>query len=129
MTRTNSVRLERVSVLKAMAHPSRLLMLESLTVGERCVCDLQRIVGADLSTVSKHLSLMRGAGLVTHRKQGLQVFYRLSVPCVMDFFDCVDAVRAGSDRQRGAEANNSSTSCCSPRVRRAPGRRAARRSA
>ncbi len=96
MTRTTRLRLERVSVLKAMAHPSRLLMLETLTGGERCVCDLQRIVDADLSTVSKHLSLMRAAGLVTCRKQGLQVFYRLSVPCVMEFLDCVDAVRAGA---------------------------------
>ena len=116
-------------MLKAMAHPSRLLMLESLTAGELCVCDLQRIVGADLSTVSKHLSLMRAAGLLTHRKQGLQVFYSLAVPCVMDFFDCVDAVRAGPDRQRGPVADTSAPGCCSPGIRRAPARRAARRSA
>lgn len=92
-TRTARQRLERVRVLKAMAHPSRLLMLETLADGERCVCDLQRLVGSDMSTVSKHLALMRGAGLVEDRRQGLQVFYRLRVPCVMRFFDCVDAVR------------------------------------
>jgi len=67
-------------------------MLETLSSGERCVCDLQRLVGSDLSTVSKHLALMRRAGLVEDRRQGLQVFYRLRVPCVR-FFDCVDAVR------------------------------------
>jgi ArsR family transcriptional regulator len=86
-------RLERSRVLKAMAHPSRLLVLEALSAGERCVCDLQRLVGADMSTVSKHLALMRRAGLVEDRREGLKVFYRLRVPCVMRFLDCVDAVR------------------------------------
>lgn len=86
-------RLERTRVLKAMAHPSRLLILETLVHGDQCVCELQRLVGSDISTVSKHLALMRRAGLVEDRRQGLQVFYRLRVPCVMKFFDCVDAVR------------------------------------
>ena len=86
-------RLERTRVLKAMAHPSRLLMLERLVEGECCVCDLQTLVGADMSTVSKHLALMRRAGLVEDRREGLKVFYRLRVPCVMGFLDCVDAVR------------------------------------
>jgi ArsR family transcriptional regulator len=76
-----------------MAHPSRLLVLETLAAGERCVCELQRIVGSDMSTVSKHLALMRRAGLVEDRREGLKVFYRLRVPCVMGFLDCVDAVR------------------------------------
>jgi ArsR family transcriptional regulator len=76
-----------------MAHPSRLLILETLADGERCVCDLQGLVGSDMSTVSKHLALMRQAGLVDDRRQGLQVFYRLRVPCLMRFFECVDAVR------------------------------------
>ncbi len=86
-------RLERTRVLKAMAHPSRLLVLERLVAGECCVCDLQRLVGSDMSTVSKHLALMRRAGLVEDRREGLKIFYRLRVPCVMRFLDCVDAVR------------------------------------
>ena len=91
--RSTRQRLERTRVLKAMAHPSRLLILETLAEGERCVWDLQRLVGSDISTVSKHLALMRQAGLVEDRRQGLQVFYRLRVPCLMRFFECVDAVR------------------------------------
>ncbi len=67
-------------------------MLEALIEGELCVCELQQLVGSDLSTVSKHLALMRRAGLVTDRRQGLQVYYRLRAPCVMEFLDCVDAV-------------------------------------
>ncbi len=82
----------RAQILKAMAHPSRLMMLEALKEGELCVCDLQKIVGSDISTVSKHLSVMRNAGIVEDRKAGLQVFYKLRVPCIMNFFDCVDMV-------------------------------------
>lgn len=95
VARTARRRLDRTRTLKAMAHPSRLLILETLADGERCVCDLQRLVGSDISTVSKHLALMRRAGLVADRRQGMQVFYRLRVPCVMRFFECVDAVRDG----------------------------------
>ena len=82
----------RAKVIKAMAHPSRLQMIDALSEGERCVCELQKLVGADISTVSKHLSLMKAAGLVLDRRQGLQVFYRLRVPCILRFFDCVEAV-------------------------------------
>jgi len=82
----------KAQIIKAMAHPSRLLMLDVLSQGERCVCELQRLVGSDISTVSKHLALMKRAGIVTDRRQGLQVFYRLRVPCILHLFDCVDAV-------------------------------------
>jgi ArsR family transcriptional regulator len=98
-------RLERTRMLKAMAHPSRLLMLEALAEGERCVCELQQLVGSDISTVSKHLALMRSAGLVVDRRQGLQVFYRLRVPCVMRVFDCVDAARNEAPLVRASVAS------------------------
>ncbi len=79
-------------IIKAMGHPSRLAMLHALADGEMCVCDLRELVGADMSTVSKHLSLMKRAGLVEDRKEGLRVHYRLRVPCILDFMNCVEAV-------------------------------------
>ncbi len=91
----------RAQIIKAMAHPSRLMIIDELSRGERCVCDLQRVVGADMSTVSKHLAVMRNAGIVEDRKAGLQVFYRLRVPCILQFFGCVEAVlesRIGAQR-------------------------------
>lgn len=91
----------RARIVKAMAHPSRLMMLDALTAGELCVCELQRLVGGDMSTVSKHLALMKAAGLVKMRKQGLQVYYSLCVPCVNGFFGCVDAV-VHADRDEAA---------------------------
>ena len=92
---------QKAMIIKAMAHPSRLLMIDALAEGEKCVCELQRLVGADMSTVSKHLSVMKNAGIVTDRKEGLQVFYRLRVPCILRFFDCVEAVL----RSNAAEAD------------------------
>jgi DNA-binding transcriptional ArsR family regulator len=84
----------KAQIIKAMGHPSRLMMIDALAEGEKCVCELQQIVGSDMSTVSKHLSVLRNAGLVDDRKQGLQVFYSLRVPCIMNFFGCVEAVMA-----------------------------------
>jgi DNA-binding transcriptional ArsR family regulator len=82
----------RARIIKAVAHPSRLAMLDALAGGERCVCELQEIVGSEMSTVSKHLALMKAAGIVTDRKAGLQVFYRLQTPCLLGFLKCVDGV-------------------------------------
>ena len=82
----------RARVIKAMAHPTRLFMVEELSKGERCVCDLTDMVGADVSTISKHLSLLKNAGIVEDDKRGTQVFYSLKVPCVLNFFTCVESV-------------------------------------
>jgi DNA-binding transcriptional ArsR family regulator len=93
MPKTRASQLERrVSVIKALAHPSRMAIAEALQEGEQCVCDLRDLVGSDLSTVSKHLTLMREAGLVEMEKRGLNVFYRLRCPCLLRFFECVDSL-------------------------------------
>lgn len=84
----------RAEILKAMAHPSRLRILEALSESAKCVCELQEIVGSDMSTISKHLSLMRAAGLLKDERKGQQVFYRLRVPCILSFFGCVETVLA-----------------------------------
>ncbi len=82
----------RAQIIKAMAHPSRLLIIEELAEGERCVCELTDLVGADMSTVSKHLTVMKNAGIVEDDKRGQQVFYKLRCPCIMDFFGCIERV-------------------------------------
>jgi DNA-binding transcriptional ArsR family regulator len=82
----------KAEVLKAMAHPTRLYMLEMLARGERCVCELNELVDADHSTVSKHLTILKQSGLVSDRKEGLKVYYRLEVPCVLDFMNCITKV-------------------------------------
>jgi ArsR family transcriptional regulator len=82
----------RSRVMKALAHPTRLFIVEELSRGERCVCELTDGIGADVSTVSKHLSVLKSAGIVRDDKRGVQVFYRLRVPCILNFFGCVEAV-------------------------------------
>jgi DNA-binding transcriptional ArsR family regulator len=83
----------RCRIVKAMAHPTRMFIVDELSrSGERCVCELTSMVGADISTVSKHLAILKGAGIVDDDKRGNQVFYRLKVPCIMDFFRCVESV-------------------------------------
>ena len=82
----------RARIAKALAHPARLLMVEALADGPRCVCDLQRRVGSDMSTVSKHLTVLRHAGIMADEKRGAQVFYSLRCPCVLSFFECAEAI-------------------------------------
>ena len=86
---------ERARIIKALAHPLRLFFVEELSRQERCVCDLTEMVGFDISTVSKHLSVLKNAGLVLDEKRGNQVFYSLKTPCILNFFDCVEAVIHG----------------------------------
>ena len=82
----------RADILKALAHPARLIIVDQLSVKSRCVADLTRAVEADMSTVSRHLGVLKAAGLVSAEKKGTQVFYRLNAPCVLDFFTCVESV-------------------------------------
>lgn len=83
-------RQDRVSVIKALAHPTRLQIAELLSGKSLCVTEIQKIVGGDLSTVSKHLTIMRKAGWVTATKTGLQVDYAMTCDCLDDFLNCVD---------------------------------------
>jgi ArsR family transcriptional regulator len=79
-------------VLKAMAHPTRLLILNSLKKKDTCVCELRDLVGDDLSTVSKHLLVLKNAGLVEARREGNWLYYSLTCPCVLDFTRCLAAL-------------------------------------
>lgn len=94
----------RARILKALAHPSRLFMVDVLSRGERCVCELTEMVGADMSTVSKHLSVLKAAGILADEKRGMQVFYSLRIPCVMGFFDCVSDVLTSRTAERDGKA-------------------------
>jgi ArsR family transcriptional regulator len=82
----------RAKVIRALGHASRLLIIDELNRGERCVNELTEMIGADTSTVSKHLAVLKNAGIVTDDKRGAMVYYRLRVPCILDFFGCVESV-------------------------------------
>jgi len=80
-------------IFKALGHPTRLLLIEQLAAGKKCVCVLTEAAGLDMSTVSKHLLVLKQAGIVEDEKLGLQVFYSLKTPCVLDFFKCIESNR------------------------------------
>jgi len=82
----------RAAILKALAHPTRLFMIEELSKKSYCVCELTEMVELDVSTVSKHLSILKNAGLVNVEKKGKQVFYSLRMHCALNFLDCVEDV-------------------------------------
>lgn len=82
----------RAKIIKAMAHPSRLIIIDQLAVKERTVQELTDKVEADMSTVSKHLSVLKNSGIIQSEKRGLNVYYSLKVPCIMNFFGCVEEV-------------------------------------
>ena len=83
----------RARITKAMAHLTRLFIVDELAKnGERCVCELTEMVGVDISTVSRHLAVLKNVGIVEEAKRGLQVYYRLRVRCVLNFFECAESV-------------------------------------
>lgn len=82
----------RARVAKALAHPSRLLILDAITDGEKCVCELTELVDADQSTVSKHLSILKQAGIIEDRKEGSKTFYRTKICCLKGLWECIESV-------------------------------------
>jgi DNA-binding transcriptional ArsR family regulator len=86
-------------IIKALAHPTRLFIVDELSRGERCVNELTDMIGVEMPTVSRHLSVLSNVGILEDEKRGAQVFYRLRVPCVLNFFKCIEAVQTnGSGR-------------------------------
>ncbi|RPJ03621.1 MAG: ArsR family transcriptional regulator [Spirochaetaceae bacterium] len=93
MTETEKQRsASRAKILKAMGHPSRIFILEKLSRKPHCVCELAEMIGSDVSTVSKHLLVLKNAGLVDDEKDGTLVRYSLRCECIMNFIGCVETV-------------------------------------
>jgi len=95
------MRLEaRAKIIKAMGHPTRLFIVEELSRQSHCVCELTDMIGADTSTVSKHLSILKAAGIVQDEKRGMQVWYQLKVPCILNFFGCIEQVMKSQAKEQ-----------------------------
>ncbi len=104
----------RAEIFKALGHPDRLRIVDDLSQGERCVFELVESVGSSWSTVSRHLSVLKDAGVVMDEKRGLQVFYRVALPCVPTFMDCLDASQKGEavEMRRCCGGNSQPTGAC-----------------
>ena len=87
-------------VFKALGSPARLTLVRTLMQGERCVCDLVEAVGLGWSTTSKHLDVLREAGVVASEKRAQKIFYRIALDCVPDFIGCLDGACGTTARKR-----------------------------
>lgn len=87
-------------MMKAMAHPTRLFILDCLARREHCVSELKELVGIDLSTMSRHLSVLKNADIIDSKKHNNQVFYRLMRPCVLDMYHCVIEKKAPEEETK-----------------------------
>ncbi len=88
----NRLNQERATVFKALGHPLRLAILDELQNGECCVQDLMQHLNCEQSNLSRHLAVLKQAGIVEAKKQGMFVYYSLTIPCINGFFNCVNQV-------------------------------------
>ncbi len=90
----------RADILKALAHPVRVLIADRLKIGEQCVCELNRLARINQSNMSRHLATLKKAGIVADRRVGMKVMYRLQTPCILKTFDCaVDVLKADNKKR------------------------------
>ncbi len=87
-------------VLRALANESRLKIVERLGREQACVCELTEMLGLDQSTVSKHLTVLKTADIVSGVRRGNHIYYRLLAPCVLSFLNCAASVRASESHER-----------------------------
>jgi DNA-binding transcriptional ArsR family regulator len=80
------------SIARALSDPKRLCVLETLADGERSVSDLSRDVGCQVPNMSQHLSVLRSAGLVTARRDGSTVYYRLADERVLEAYRLIQTI-------------------------------------
>ncbi len=81
----------RTQIIRAMASPTRLMLVDELTRNdERCVCELAKLVQADVSTVSRHLLVLRQAGIIDEERRGKMTCYHLRGSLVQRFFDVAE---------------------------------------
>lgn len=83
---------KRAEIIKSMANAARLMIVDELSRNEKTVGALTELVNLDISTVSRHLLILRHAGIVVCKRNGNKILYRLRTPCVLNFFDCVERV-------------------------------------
>lgn len=90
----------RADILKALAHPVRILIVNALVKGERCVCELNKLAEIDQSGLSRHLAMLKKVGILSDRREGMKVYYRLETPCILKAFECaVDVLKADVKRR------------------------------
>jgi ArsR family transcriptional regulator, arsenate/arsenite/antimonite-responsive transcriptional repressor len=100
----------KANILKALAHPDRIRIFESLSTGEKTVGEIVDMLGAKPAMTSRHLAVLRNAGLVETRKVGLNVYYANKMPCLISMLACVEQAVCAIADEHGKVA-----ACLKPR--------------
>jgi len=79
----------KAEILKALAQPTRLKILELLRDGEKCICEIVPAINGEQSNISRHISLMQKSHLVTTRKDGVKVIVKISDPKIFEILDSI----------------------------------------
>ncbi len=87
-------------ILKALANPVRLFIIEELHKGEKSLGEFNKLLHIDISTISRHLSTLKKAGIIDSTKRGTQVYFRLKIPCVINFLKCAEDVLKESVQEK-----------------------------
>lgn len=82
----------KTTVIKALANPTRLMIIDCLREGEKSVCKIIEQLKEEQSNISKNLGILKANGLIKDRKEGLNVYYRLNLCCINEFFCCLDNI-------------------------------------
>tara|TARA_R110002096_G_scaffold373589_3_gene567085 strand:+ start:4662 stop:4994 length:333 start_codon:yes stop_codon:yes gene_type:complete len=85
------------AVFKALSNPNRLVIINAVAEGERCVADLTALLDLDMSTVSTHLTVLRNVGILKQERRGTQIFYSLRKPCLLNLFCCLNDFHEAAD--------------------------------
>jgi len=90
---------EMAHISKALAHATRLFIVHKLEEQQYCVKELTEMISADISTVSKHLTILKNAGIISSEKRGNCIYYQLQTRCVLHIFSCVmNVIEANKER-------------------------------
>ena len=103
---------QQAAIFKALGHASRLMMVKALGTGDKCVNELHELVGGDLSTISKHLTVLKNAGIVETYKQGNFVFYHLTLQCVSTFIQCLENASTLNENPEATPHDNAGQCRC-----------------
>jgi ArsR family transcriptional regulator len=100
--------------LKVLTHPARLAILSILRDGEHCVCHMEAHLGFRQAYLSQQLANLREAGLIQDRRDGWNIFYRVTDPRVYSILDAVQTVVGGDSSSSPKETVHCPCPMCNP---------------
>lgn len=105
---------DQAQLLRLLAHPARLAILNILRGGEHCVCHMEAHLGLRQAYLSQQLMLLREAGLIEDRRDGWNVYYRVAAPRVFAVLDAAAAMLPAAEGAPGVPAVECPCPHCRP---------------